>query len=291
MLLATIHPSAHGLAITDQEKSRPNSCVTAEPDSAGSNDMLFLKVHGAFIRQLLEQEKFKELNCIADSERSSKERLPGGMWRIHEFYWAINNLQGHPSQEGWKDHLKLVQSWVAATPNSITARVVLAQAYIDYAWDARGGETGDTVTNSGWKLFGQRLEQAKATLDEASALPSKCPEWYYAMLRVALGQGWDRTKVEELVERVIASEPGYYYIARTRTPSCHSGMARTAMQPNSPSRLRTASEEMLEIFFTSRLARKSFARAMNPSSGDCRGRGFRRDTRYWRSDTACHLRT
>ena len=50
--------------------------MTAEPDSAGSNDMLFLEVHGAFIRQLLEQEKFKELNCIADSERSSKERLP-----------------------------------------------------------------------------------------------------------------------------------------------------------------------------------------------------------------------
>jgi hypothetical protein len=43
MLLATIHPSAHGLAIADQEKTRPNSCVTAEPDSAGSNDMLFLK--------------------------------------------------------------------------------------------------------------------------------------------------------------------------------------------------------------------------------------------------------
>ena len=100
------------------------------------------------------------------------------MWKIHEFYWAINDLQGHPSQQDWKDHLKPVQSWVAATPNSITARVVLAPAYIDYAWDARGGETGDTVTNSGWKLFGQRLEQAKATLDEASALPSQCPELY-----------------------------------------------------------------------------------------------------------------
>jgi hypothetical protein len=65
MLLATIHPSAHGLAIADQEKSRPNSCVTAEPDSAGSNDMLFLKVHGAFIRQLLETGEIQgtELHC------------------------------------------------------------------------------------------------------------------------------------------------------------------------------------------------------------------------------------
>ena len=65
MLLATIHPSAHGLAITDREKSRPNSCVTAEPDSAGSNDMLFLKVHGAFIRQLLETGEIQgtELHC------------------------------------------------------------------------------------------------------------------------------------------------------------------------------------------------------------------------------------
>jgi hypothetical protein len=215
------------------------------------------------------------------------------MWKIHEFYWAINDLQGHPSQQDWKDHLKPVQSWVAATPNSITARVVLAQAYIDYAWDARGGETGDTVTNSGWKLFGQRLEQAKATLDEASALPRKCPEWYYAMQSVALGQGWDRRKVEELVERAIASEPGYYYYYRAHAYSLMpqwNGEDGDAAKFK-PSRVRTASEEMLEIFLTSRLARKSFARAMNLSSGDCRGRGFRRDTRYWRSNTACQLRT
>src|SRR3984957_15500798 len=93
------------------------------------------------------------------------------MWKIHEFYWAINDLQGHPSQQDWKDHLKLVQSWVAATPNSITARVVLAQAYIDYAWDARGGETGDTVTNSGWSCLASVWNRRR----RPSMRPPLCP--------------------------------------------------------------------------------------------------------------------
>jgi hypothetical protein len=39
------------------------------------------------------------------------------------------------------------------------------------------------------------------------------------MQSVALGQGWDRTKVEELVKRAIASEPGYYYYYRAHAYS------------------------------------------------------------------------
>ena len=162
-----------------EENARPTPCAT-DLSFGRSNDMQSGKTFGAVLRQLLEQQNFKELNCIADWERSSKEKLPGGMWRVHDFFWSIKEMQRHPTQEDWEDHLKLAQSWVDATPRSITARVVLARFYIDYAWYARGVDTADSVTNSGWKLFGQRLDKAKATLDEASNLPTKCPEWFLA---------------------------------------------------------------------------------------------------------------
>lgn len=215
LLLAAVHPAARGFAIAGQEKSHPKPCATAGLDLDSSNDVQGLKAYGTAIRELIKEEKFKELNCIVDMQRSGKERLPGGMWKIHEFYWQITELPGHPTQEDWEAHLKLVQSWVEATPESITARVVLAKSYIGYAWYARGDETSDTVTDSGWKLFAQRLEKAKAILDEASALPAKCPEWYLAMQDIALGQGWDVARVEDLLKSAIAFEPDYYYYYRS----------------------------------------------------------------------------
>lgn len=212
--MAIIHPHASGQAAEKQESVRPAPCAT-NLSFDSSNDMQAGKAFGVTLRQLLEQQNFKELNCIADSERSSKEKLPGGMWRVHEFYWSIKEMQGHPTQEDWNSRLKLAESWVAATPRSITARVVLARFYIDYAWDARGADTSDSVTDSGWKLFGQRLDKAKATLDEASNLPTKCPEWFLAMQDIALGQGWDRAQAEDLLQRAIAFEPDYYYYYRS----------------------------------------------------------------------------
>jgi hypothetical protein len=213
LLMAAMHVDARGTAIEGQEKERPNLCSTPELDS-GSNDMQSLKAYGAGLRQLLQKENFKELNCIADSARSSKGRLPGGMWKIHEFYVAVNEMQGHSTQEDWNDHLKLLEKWVAATPSSITAQVALARANIDYAWYARGNGMGDTVTDSGWRLFAERLDKAKSILDEAANLPGKDPEWYFSMQVVALGQGWDRAKADDLLKHALASEPDYYYYYR-----------------------------------------------------------------------------
>ena len=69
-------------------------------------------------------------------------------------------------------NLRQIQSWVDATPKSITARVALAHVYVNYAWDARGDGTSDTVSENGRNLFGQRLEKAKVVLDEAAGLRS-----------------------------------------------------------------------------------------------------------------------
>ena len=70
------------------------------------------------------------------------------------------------------------------------------KCYVNFAWHARGDGMSDTVTDSGWKLFAQRIEKAKNILDNASSLPAKCPHWYHAMQLVAKAQGWDPRKVD-----------------------------------------------------------------------------------------------
>jgi hypothetical protein len=167
---------------------------------------------------MLKEEKFGELDRVADHSRAAKERFPGGMWKLHELYKGLYEpvpYPVHPTQEDWDALLQELQKWVTARPESVTARVALAWAYIGYAGDARGDGYANTVSESGWKLFRVRTADAKRILEEASALPTKCPEWYVVMQSVAQNLDWSETEKRALFERAIKFEPGYYYYART----------------------------------------------------------------------------
>ncbi len=133
---------------------------------------------------------------------------------MNVFYWAIAEPEGHATEEDWNAHLKILNRWVAAKPQSVTARVALANAYTSYAWNARGSDSSNTVTESGWKLFGQRIGKAKQVLEQASRLKAKCPEWYVVMQTVALAEDWDLTRATALLDQAVLFEPDYYYYYR-----------------------------------------------------------------------------
>jgi hypothetical protein len=213
VLLALAHaaaaePPKHGV-----NSGQAQPCESSILGFADLNDARAPESYEAKVAEILKQGRFKDLDCLADNARSSKERFAGGMWKIHAFYVGATELQGHPTEPDWQSHLKQAQRWIAERKQSVTARVALAEIYIGYAWAARGSDTSDTVTDNGWELFNQRLALAKATLDEAST-HGKCPEWFLAMQQVALGQGWDKTKATDLLRKATAFEPDYYYYYR-----------------------------------------------------------------------------
>ncbi len=164
------------------------------------------------IWSLLEQERFDELDRIADENRSRKLRFSGGVWKLALFYFTFID---HPVTN-WNLHLQRLQKWVQAKPESISARVALAGGYIGYAGDARGGGYSETVTESGWKLFFERLALARKTLEGAEALPQKCPHGYDEMLILARLQQWSPEEAQTLFDRAIAFEPLYYSYYRER---------------------------------------------------------------------------
>jgi hypothetical protein len=209
---------------TSNPKSIPNLCKISEEDAPGLNSDLSADVHAGraytdTIARMLKQEKLEELDCLADRSRSSQERFSGGTWKIHELYKALYEPVQYPlrpTDDDWDVLLQQLQRWVTARPKSVTARIALASAYIGYAADARGNGSPNTVSESGWKLFRERTAEARRILDEASALPTKCPEWYVAMLLVAENQGWGAPEKRALFDQATRFEPGYYYYARVR---------------------------------------------------------------------------
>lgn len=215
LLLACSFLSVHSAwGASKTTVSTPAACSASELTFDGISDVQDVISYKRVIQQLFAQKRFRELDCIADAERISKARLASGRWKLNIFYWALVQPEGHATEQDWSTHLKILNHWVSAKPSSITARVALAAAYTNYAWEARGSDYADTVTKSGWKLFAQRIDKAREILEEASTLTAKCPHWYVVMQRVALAESWDLAKATALLDQAVAFEPDYYYYYR-----------------------------------------------------------------------------
>jgi hypothetical protein len=211
--------SACGMANAEVAKSKPSGCALTAMEAAGLSGDAGSSIHAVSnysktIYALLVAGKFEQLDCLADSARSNKEKFPGGMWKIHAVYSGLNKPPLHPTEEDWKAHLELLQQWISTRPKSITARVALAEFYVSYGENARGPGFADTVSESGWRLLGERTAKAKQILEEAQTLPTKCPEWYLAMQELALYQNFEPSEKLALLAKAVKFEPTYYYYYR-----------------------------------------------------------------------------
>jgi hypothetical protein len=149
--------------------------------------------------------------------RVSKERLPGGYWKLHVLYRSIERVADwESSDEAWEEHIALVENWINRRPSSVMPRVILADVWRWYAWKARGTGYADNVKPENWAPFRQRLEKSNESLAQAYSLEEKCPEWYLTALLTARGQGGDREAFEELYEEAVSLEPNYYYLYQAK---------------------------------------------------------------------------
>lgn len=165
---------------------------------------------------LLKRQDFDGLEHAADMARSTKSRFPGGPWKLYVFYDSVGKPVGgrQASDADWNAEFALLKQWIARKPQSTTARIALAQAYLGYGSKARGSGYADTVTDEGWESYGSRTAQALSTLKEAATLPDKCPYWYEAMMQVAVAQGWSKSRTKALVDESMSFEPGFYHVYR-----------------------------------------------------------------------------
>ena len=187
---------------------------TAMPDDAEVQGGSARVLH-AQILELFVNRQYGQIDAIAQQLRSQRLRFRGGAWQVNVVYGAIHSPGSMTETDAaWQALIAKLHSWIAADPGSPTPRIALAQAYLTFAWKARGNGFANTVTPQGWALFGQRVQSARTTLEEAQSLSANCPEWYRAMQTVALAQGWPRQQVDALVQAATPRDPGYYYFAR-----------------------------------------------------------------------------
>jgi Domain of unknown function (DUF4034) len=203
-------PSPAWSAVSAAATAPPAVVPDLSPDMA--TDIHGLEKYRAAIDQLFAQEKFEELDRISHEARATKARFSGGNWKIEALYHSlyIPRAGDKASDAEWQQNLGRLERWMQQRPTSITARVALGWLYVNYGWHARGGDYAGSVTDEGWRLLEERTEMAKKILEDAQSLPEKCPEWYSAMLSIAVAQSWDPEQSQALFEKAVAFEPEYY---------------------------------------------------------------------------------
>ena len=164
---------------------------------------------------LLTAKDYPNLDALAAKLRKSQDAYANGNWKLEDFYAALD-LSEEATGTEWQEKLKSLRDWVKASPDSITARVALADVMVSYAWTARSNSWSGPITEEASNLLQQRLQEAITVLAEAKPLPEHCPHWHSVNLIAALGLQVERSKFDQLFKEAIQSQPAYsgYYTRR-----------------------------------------------------------------------------
>jgi hypothetical protein len=94
-----------------------------------------------------------------------------------------------------------------ALPNSALGSYMEANYYAEWAWEARGSGWADTVTEEGWKGFGERLDKAQIAAEKGWHLDPLDSDCASVMITVCMGKGLGRETMETWFQRAIRANP------------------------------------------------------------------------------------
>lgn len=174
-----------------------------------------IETAGHNCRQAYNNSRFDELEKLFTEARDNKALFRDGQWKLAQLYRSLTCRDEEP-ESMWELHDRIHEAWIAAKPDSLTARIAHADFFIAYAWHARGSGFANTVPPKAWKTFEIRLGKAAKILEKAKELNLKDPHYWQVLLTVGLGQGWDKATFDAVVAKAVEEEPKYYPVDEVR---------------------------------------------------------------------------
>ncbi|MRR07565.1 MAG: DUF4034 domain-containing protein [Deltaproteobacteria bacterium] len=201
----------------DRSADAPNSGFEAAAKAVKPDVSQPIVVDGPVIREKLQRDvqallytkRFAELETLAGRLRAAKERFPEGHWKLMYFYWAFKKPLGNRPNK-WDRHFKVLEQWRQAFPQSVTARIATAEAWLSYGWEARGEGYASSVSDQGWELLKERVAKAYALVKDAPVKGEPdCPGRYDLLLTIGKVEGWPPERYIGTFQAAVRCEPEY----------------------------------------------------------------------------------
>lgn len=160
---------------------------------------------------LLLKGNYSELERVATAARSEDLRISDGQPVLAALYEGTAGCACANSLTDalWQLRRARLEGWRKEFPHSITARVALAAFPVYYGWFARGNNYAGSVSPEGWKLFRERVEAGRNSLEALDISAKQDEGWYASMISVALAQHWQPQRFDALYEEGARRHPGY----------------------------------------------------------------------------------
>ncbi|CAN5184641.1 hypothetical protein BH10CYA1_BH10CYA1_40980 [soil metagenome] len=159
---------------------------------------------------MLTAKKWDELNKTFERAKIERVQHRTGSELMDDLYKALSD-PGDVQASVWSERLALLEGWAASTPESATPHIVLADFYVNYAWNARGSGWANQVKDWQWKLFRERLYLSADQLQQALAFGTPSPDWFSVAQINVLGAGNknDRQIYDSITARSNSLYPNY----------------------------------------------------------------------------------
>lgn len=161
------------------------------------------------VMRLLGAQDYRGLDTLAEQLQRNGKTFARGYWEISYFFSELTELPTQATDEEWETHMQKMRDWFEQDPDSVFARIGMAQALLEYAWKARGNSWAHKVTDEGWQLVAERLAEARRIMVAAEALPHNCPVFYSTQMDIAQLDGESRESYDQLFAEAIEAFPTY----------------------------------------------------------------------------------
>lgn len=158
-------------------------CLLQPVQAAPGNDNDGIKKKAA---TLFKQDDYAGLETLVGGIKQRGYDISQIYPELSAFYHALE-LKSTDSERQWLDQQTKLDGWAKAFPDSLSAKVAMADWFIGYAWKARGTGYAHTVTDEGWKLMSERLNQAANILRSVPPEKVDDPEYYRHWITLAVG--------------------------------------------------------------------------------------------------------
>ncbi len=205
----TTAPAAQ--ALDDGRGHQPALLHTLDLNLLESERESEMKKAAGLIYKLYSEHNWKSLDEMASKLILSEKTFSLGVKPEATFFAAFDKLSNKAEKSDWNNYLTQLKDFAKACPQSQVPGLLIARAYIDHAWHARGSGYADTVSPANAQLFRNRLNEADQEFqDERKKFAGKnnCI-FYSSYAKVALGEGWPRAKADDLFNEGFAKYPNF----------------------------------------------------------------------------------
>ncbi len=208
-------PRPGGPRITSGEKPPVYASDPSSADEKGNIEREF--------NRLLISRDFDTIDSAISEAREKKIRIRGGYWKLDEVYGSFNSFVAdyggqRVSNEMWADRIRLIELWAKERPDSIAAKIALADAHVQYGFFIRGSGYIDSVSQADHLEFQRHVEAAESKLTDAqNAALQECPRWFRTMLHIGMIKGWPARYWDKLFDTATKREPNYlqFYLIKS----------------------------------------------------------------------------